>query len=473
LAKRDSLEETVLKKLEGQTCGEPAGKLAELLAVVMTFLPAYLCAQPEVSITYESEFGSMGSNPGQFSLIRGITIGNDDEIIIADAGNERIQVCDRLANCFAFGQHGTGLGEFDNPHGVAVDSENRIVTVETNTHRIQIFSPGGEWQRTFGFQGTAFGQFRVPGGVWVDSSDRILVADENNDRIQICSAEGRCTGFGGFGTTPGRFVTPRAVAVDEAGQILVSEADNHRVSVCDEQGSCTVFGSPGNGAGQFNRPRELIPDGFGNIIVVDGENHRLQVCDYVGSCSIYGRLGAGPGEFNSPSSVALDSRGRLYVGDKGNYRVQIFTYNAGVRINSGFNDAWYNPATPGQGFLVSVFPDIQQMFVAWFTYDSERPPGSVEAILGEPGHRWLTAQGPYSGDTASLTIYVTEGGVFDSTEPPANNDGIDHGTLTIEFADCSQGVVAYELTSPNVSGEIPIQRIANDNISLCESLASQ
>jgi len=33
--------------------------------------------------------------------------------------------------------------------------------------------------------------------------------------------------------------------------------------------------------------------------------------------------------------------------------------------------------------------------MAWFTHDTERPDTGVEAILGEPGHRWLTAQGPY------------------------------------------------------------------------------
>jgi hypothetical protein len=142
-------------------------------------------------------------------------------------------------------------------------------------------------------------------------------------------------------------------------------------------------------------------------------------------------------------------------------------------INPGLNDAWYNPATDGQGLLITVFPDIRQMFVAWFTYDVERPPEDVTAILGDPGHRWLTAQGPYSGETATLTIYMTEGGVFDHAEPAASNDGIGDGTMTIEFADCSEGLVSYEIASLGISGEIPIQRIAPDNISLCETLGAQ
>jgi len=145
----------------------------------------------------------------------------------------------------------------------------------------------------------------------------------------------------------------------------------------------------------------------------------------------------------------------------------------GLEINPGLNDAWYNPATNGQGFLITAFPDRKEMFLAWFTFDTERPPGDVGALLGEPGHRWLTAQGPYIGDTANLTIFVTEGGVFDAAEPETITDPAGDGTMTIEFADCSNGLVSYEITSLGISGEIPIQRIAPDNISLCETLSGQ
>lgn len=140
-------------------------------------------------------------------------------------------------------------------------------------------------------------------------------------------------------------------------------------------------------------------------------------------------------------------------------------------LNAGFNDAWFNPVTAGQGFLISVFPEIQQVFVAWFTFDTERPPESVEALLGEPGHRWLTAQGPFEGDSATLTIYVTKGGVFDSPEPAVEVDPAGDGTLILEFTDCYQGLITYEITSLNLSGAVPIERVANDNVTLCEELS--
>jgi hypothetical protein len=143
------------------------------------------------------------------------------------------------------------------------------------------------------------------------------------------------------------------------------------------------------------------------------------------------------------------------------------------QINPGLNDAWYNRATNGQGLLVTVFPNDKQMFLAWFTYDTERPPEDVTAILGEPGHRWMTAQGPYDGDTANLILYQTRGGVFDAAEPPASTDLNGDGTIVIEFADCTQALVRYEITSLGIDGEFPIERISPDNVPLCELLADQ
>ena len=142
------------------------------------------------------------------------------------------------------------------------------------------------------------------------------------------------------------------------------------------------------------------------------------------------------------------------------------------RINAGMNDAWYNPATDGQGFLIVVWENIQMMFVAWFTYDVERPPDDVKAILGEPGHRWLTAQGSYAGDTAMLDVYVSSGGVFDSAEP-AVGPPVKDGTMKVQFTGCNAGVITYSIASLNLSGEVPIERIVLDNAALCGSLGQQ
>jgi hypothetical protein len=43
--------------------------------------------------------------------------------------------------------------------------------------------------------------------------------------------------------------------------------------------------------------------------------------------------------------------------------------------------------------------------------------------------------------------------------------------MKLEFSGCNEGLVTYEITSLDISGEIPIERIVLDNVPLCEMLA--
>lgn len=141
------------------------------------------------------------------------------------------------------------------------------------------------------------------------------------------------------------------------------------------------------------------------------------------------------------------------------------------RINAGLNDAWYNPQTNGQGFFIIVFADIGQMFLSWFTYDVERPDASVTAQLGDPGARWITAQGTYADNKAVLDVFITEGGVFDSSQPVPTSEK--DGEMIVEFSGCKDGKITYNIPSINRQGMVPIERITLDNVPLCETLATQ
>jgi len=143
-------------------------------------------------------------------------------------------------------------------------------------------------------------------------------------------------------------------------------------------------------------------------------------------------------------------------------------------MNAGLNDAWYDPDTDGQGFFITVFPDLNFVNLAWFTYDTELPAEDASANLGDPGHRWLTAGGKIDGNSIVMNITVTRGGLFDTattlqkTDPPGSD-----GTITLTFEDCNTGLVEYDITSINQQGSIPIRRVADDNIALCEALLGE
>lgn len=145
--------------------------------------------------------------------------------------------------------------------------------------------------------------------------------------------------------------------------------------------------------------------------------------------------------------------------------------SASFTINAGLGDAWFDPVTAGQGFLITVFPDREEIFLAWFTYDTERPATGVSAQLGEPGQRWLTAQGSYVENQAVLDVWVSSGGVFDSAELAVTREK--DGEIVVEFSGCNAGTVSYDIASVDRQGVIPIERVALDNVALCEALAAE
>lgn len=140
-------------------------------------------------------------------------------------------------------------------------------------------------------------------------------------------------------------------------------------------------------------------------------------------------------------------------------------------MNAGLNDAWYNRITDGQGFFITVFPDLGAVNLAWFTYDTELPAEDATANLGSPGHRWLTALGTYQGDTAVLEIEIASGGLFDTAVEDIQRTP--DGTIILSFSDCGSGLVEYDIPSINQQGSVPIERVADDNIALCEALIGE
>lgn len=71
-------------------------------------------------------------------------------------------------------------------------------------------------------------------------------------------------------------------------------------------------------------------------------------------------------------------------------------------------------------------------------------------------------------------IDFTSGGLFDSsaqvdvTDPPGSD-----GTITLTFSDCGSGMIEYDIIPINQQGSVPIQRVADDNVALCEALSGE
>lgn len=131
-----------------------------------------------------------------------------------------------------------------------------------------------------------------------------------------------------------------------------------------------------------------------------------------------------------------------------------------VDINSGMDGSWFEPATSGQGFFIDAFEGnagAKFIFVSWFTYGDDTA----------SGQRWLTAQGTFQGASAVIDVNETTGGSFDDPRPPGTSR---IGSMSLDFTDCSNALLAYDLTDEGVAGEIPLTRVVAGSEALCESL---
>lgn len=77
------------------------------------------------------QLGGRGSEPGSFTWPRGIAVGPDNCIVVADSSNHRVQVFD-LNGMFVrqFGEYGNGDGEFDCLAGIAVTRIGQFIIAD-------------------------------------------------------------------------------------------------------------------------------------------------------------------------------------------------------------------------------------------------------------------------------------------------------------------------------------------------------
>jgi hypothetical protein len=130
-------------------------------------------------------------------------------------------------------------------------------------------------------------------------------------------------------------------------------------------------------------------------------------------------------------------------------------------INAGIAGAWFNPANIGQGQFIDVEPEEQFMFISWFTFTDAASDNPFE-------QHWFTAQGNYSGNTASLDLFETLGGKFDDPQMVTTTRV---GAVTLSFSDCEQGQMNYSFDEEELQGSFPLQRVIGGSENVCEELS--
>lgn len=225
-----------------------------------------------------------------------------------------------------FGEYGDKEGQFTEPSGVAVNANNDIVVADTNNHRIQIFDKDGRFKFKFGERGKRDGQFMYPNRVAVVkmTGDIIVTERSPTHQVQIYSSNGEFVRKFGANILQ----HPRGVTVDDKGRIIIVECKVMRVIIFDHMGNVLQkFGC----SKHLEFPNGVVVNDKEEIFISDNRAHCVKVFNYQG---VFLRQIGGEGITNYPIGVGINSNGEILVADNhNNFNLTVFTQD-GQLINA-------------------------------------------------------------------------------------------------------------------------------------------
>jgi len=202
----------------------------------------------------QQAIGAEGSAEGPFQDPLGIGLGPEGEIVVADKGNNRLQVFD------ASGKFIRAIPVLDGdapatPVDVAVSADGKEYFVSTNGHRILVVSSRGKALRAWGEKGEEDGQFNYPATITLDAAGKVYVVDVINQRVQVFDAQGaHLQSIGALGVKPGDLFRPKGVAVDAAGNIYVGDSYTGVIQVFGPDGAFRHALGEGGTPTRFDTP---------------------------------------------------------------------------------------------------------------------------------------------------------------------------------------------------------------------------
>lgn len=216
-----------------------------------------------------------------------------------------------------FGEFGVHEGQFTEPSGVAVNAQNDIIVADTNNHRIQIFDNEGRFKFQFGECGKRDGQLLYPNRVAVVKSSGDIIVTERSPTHQIQIY----TQYGQFVRKFGASILqhPRGVTVDNKGRIIVVECKVMRVIIFDQMGNALhKFGC----SKHLEFPNGVVVNDKQEIFISDNRAHCVKVFSYEGQ---FLRQIGGEGLTNYPIGVCINDAGEILVADNhNNFNITIF-----------------------------------------------------------------------------------------------------------------------------------------------------
>lgn len=221
--------------------------------------------------------------------------------------------------------------------GIAVNAQNQIIVADGGNNRIRVISTTGIVSTlagsTAGFVNGpgSVAKFHEPSSVVVDPAGNTYVVDIGNNAIRKVDQAGNVTtiaGTGAYGSADGpgataTFCRPNAIARDASGNLYVTDTGNNRIRKISPAGSVTTYAGAGPSNCIAATPVPTFADGP-----------------------------AGTATFYSPVGIAVDSAGIVYVADSGNNRIRAITPGRVTSTLAGTVAGFSDGSATGAKFLV-------------------------------------------------------------------------------------------------------------------------
>ena len=208
---------------------------------------------------------------------RGIAVNTEGKIVVTDYKGHCAYAFEKEGNCLRkIGSQGSNSGQFNHPAGVSFLNNNEILIADQWNNRIQhINIQTGTVVKSFGKRGAGKGKFLDPVDICLDDEGRIVVTEWGSHRIHVLSKEGETISI--FGDSGPEKLNRPTSCIPYKNMFLVSDGDNNCLKVYDQSGTFLYkFGTQGNQGGQFNSPYGMLVDRSSNLLVCDSNNNRVQ-----------------------------------------------------------------------------------------------------------------------------------------------------------------------------------------------------
>lgn len=229
--------------------------------------------------------GSWGSG-GELSWPRDVAC-TSEGLLVLDSGHGQLVSSDFTGGGLArVGSHGHGTGQLHEPRGIAVRGDE-ILIADTGNDRVQLLRRSRDCEQgpciEFAIRLAPFAQ---PRGVAFLDDGSVLVADTQDDQlVRLDAAEFSPESWGARGEAPGLFSRPTGLAVSDT-LIYSVDTENHRVQ---------VFDAAGDHLGAWGRHAWLPHEGEGKlhypeVIAIDGKRGVAALCEpFEGRCQLFTR----------------------------------------------------------------------------------------------------------------------------------------------------------------------------------------